>query len=281
LRLAASLARESRHPSSRAIAAACSDETETATEVVAQAGSGISAIVAGRRLRLGRPDFALSGNARAIDDDCVVLADDTGPIAAFHLDERLRPNAQATVDALKAQGLTVLIVSGDAEAKVASVAAQLGVSEWHARQLPADKLDRLTALRAVGARVMVVGDGVNDAPVLAGADVAIALSTAAELAQASSDIVLTVERFDALAPARTLARRTLAIVQQNQRWALIYNLTAVPLAALGFVPPWLAALGMSLSSLCVVLNALRIGRDPERARASRRPARATLRAEVA
>jgi Cu2+-exporting ATPase len=281
LRLAASLARESRHPSARAIAAASSDETETATDVIAQAGSGISATVAGRKLRLGRPDFALSGNTRAIDDDCVVLADDAGPIAAFRLDERLRPNAHATVDALKAQGLTVLIVSGDAAAKVARVAAQLGVSEWHARQLPADKLDRLAALRALGARVVVVGDGVNDAPVLAGADVAVALSTAAELAQASSDIVLTVERFDALAPARELARRSLAIVQQNQRWALVYNLTAVPLAALGFVPPWLAALGMSMSSVCVVLNALRIGREPAKKGAHRGTDHATLRAETA
>ncbi|HMN43073.1 MAG TPA: heavy metal translocating P-type ATPase [Povalibacter sp.] len=300
--LAASLARESRHPSARAIAAAWDSplsppplagegqgggEAGTAASglppsrpshpqsllhasggrgqncnVIAHAGLGISACIAGRTLRLGRPDFALSGNAGGIDDDCVVLADDHGPIAAFRLDERLRANARATVDALKAQGLTVLIASGDAEAKVTKVAAQLGITEWHARQLPSDKLDRLTALRAAGARVIVVGDGVNDAPVLAGADVAISLSTAAELAQASSDIVLTVERFDALAPARTLARQTLAIVQQNQRWALVYNLTAVPIAALGFVPPWLAAIGMSLSSLCVVLNALRIGREP-------------------
>ena len=118
--------------------------------------------------------------------------------------------------------------------------------------------------------MLAVGDGVNDAPVLAGADVAIALAEGAELAQASSDIVLTGGRLDAIAAARDIAQQTLAIVRQNQRWALFYNLAAVPLAALGFVPPWLAALGMSLSSLGVILNALRIGRGVRRARTTSR-----------
>ena len=214
---------------------------------------------------LGRADFAFTGPALSRNplldyEDAVLLADDTGPIAAFRLSERLRPGARSAIDALKAQGVKVAIASGDAASKVADVAAQLGISDWRARQLPADKLAWLTALRANGARVVAIGDGVNDAPVLAGADVAIALAGGAELAQASSDIVLAGERLDALAPARELAQQALAILQQNQRWALFYNLTAVPLAALGFVPPWLAALGMSLSSLCVILNALRIGR---------------------
>lgn len=266
LRLAAALASQSRHPAARAIAAACAaDDIDAATDTKVQAGLGISAMVAGRELRLGRVDFALAEHALALQpfphfEDAVLLADDHGPIAAFRLSERLRPGARAAIDALKAQGLKVVIASGDAAMKVADVAAHLGISDWRARQLPADKLAWLTALRAEGARVVAVGDGVNDAPVLAGADVAIALSGGAELAQASSDIVLAGERLDALAPARALAQQTLAILQQNQRWALFYNLTAVPLAALGFVPPWLAALGMSLSSLCVILNALRIGR---------------------
>ena len=135
----------------------------------------------------------------------------------------------------------------------------LDVGAWRARKLPAEKLAWLTELRAGGARVLAVGDGINDAPVLAGADVAIALAEGAELTQASSDIVLEGGRLEAIASARDIARRTLAIVRQNQRWALFYNLSAVPLAALGFIPPWLAALGMSLSSLGVILNALRIG----------------------
>jgi Cu2+-exporting ATPase len=127
----------------------------------------------------------------------------------------------------------------------------------------------LKELRAAGARVLAVGDGVNDAPLLAGADVAIALAEGAELTQASSDIVLKGGRLDAIAAARDIAQRTLAIVRQNQRWALYYNFSAVPLAALGFVPPWLAALGMSLSSLGVILNALRIGRGETAPRAAR------------
>ncbi len=111
--------------------------------------------------------------------------------------------------------------------------------------------------------MIAVGDGINDAPVLAGADVAVALAAGAELAQASSDVVLAGERLGAIAQARSIARETLAILRQNQRWALCYNLSVVPFGALGFVPPWLAAIGMSLSSLFVVLNALRIGRRAE------------------
>src|SRR5690606_22889333 len=126
--------------------------------------------------------------------------------------------------------------------------------------LPADKLARLAALRERGARVIAVGDGANDAPVRGGADAAVALAEGAELAQATSDVVLAGGRLEELANARGIALETLRILEQNQRWALGYNLAAVPLAALGFVPPLLAALGMSLSSLVVVLNAMRIGR---------------------
>jgi Cu2+-exporting ATPase len=221
----------------------------------------VSASIAGREVRLGRSDFAVAAGpiSRAFDD-AVLLADDNGPIAAFRLCERLRVDACAAIDALKQQGVTVLIASGDSSAKVTTIAERLGVSSWRARQLPAEKLAWLATLRAEGARVLAVGDGVNDAPVLAGADVAIALAEGAELAQASSDIVLTGGRLNAIAPARAIAQQTLAIVRQNQRWALFYNFAAVPLAALGFVPPWLAALGMSLSSLGVILNTLRIGR---------------------
>ncbi len=191
-----------------------------------------------------------------------------GALAASPLSVRLRVDARAAVDALTADGLVPEIVSGDSATKVAAAATRLGITRWHARQRPADKLARLAALRAEGARVIVVGDGINDAPVLAGADVSVALASGAELAQATSDIALAGERRGALAEARAIARRALAIVRQNQRWAMIYNLSVVPLGALGFVPPWLAAIGMSTSSLLVVLNALRIGRGETRAIAS-------------
>jgi len=191
-------------------------------------------------------------------DDAVLLADDEGAIAAFYVDERLRPGARTAVDALVRSGLRVAIASGDSTAKVAAAAARLDIANWVARQSPADKLARLASLRATGARVIVVGDGVNDAPMLAAADVAVAAGAAADTAQAASDVVIT-GRLGILADARALAREMLAILRQNRRWALAYNLAAVPLAALGLVPPWLAALGMSLSSIAVVLNAMRVG----------------------
>ena len=147
------------------------------------------------------------------------------------------------------------------------MAERLGITAWKARQSPTDKLALLASLRARGARIAVVGDGVNDAPVLAGADVAIAVGTAADAAQAASDIVIT-GPLDALAEARAIARQTLSILAQNRRWALCYNVATIPLAALGLVAPWLAAIGMSASSLAVVLNALRIGRDFRKGKAN-------------
>jgi Cu2+-exporting ATPase len=302
LALAAALARGSRHPVAQAIVACearlAADDTKPfevsrdarlvagGTKLLvaardakpsfvveglrAEAGGGLEAIVNGRRLRLGRADFACRSNTALANgqaphtlEDALVLADEAGVIAAFHLSERLRTDARTALAALRADGLELEIASGDAQTKVAAIAARLGIAQWRARLKPADKLARLEELRASGARVIAVGDGINDAPVLAGADVAVALASGAELARASSDIVLSGEQLGALAEARAIARQTLAILRQNQRWALTYNLCVVPLAALGFVPPWLAALGMSASSLIVVLNAMRIGRQAD------------------
>lgn len=262
LALAAALARGSRHPLSRAIAGATADASSfSADDIEEIAGHGLRGRIDGRELRLGHAGFALGDTAHdTAFDDAIVLADDAGAIAAFRVGEQLRPGACAALDALVAQGLALEIVSGDAAAKVAALARRLGVSQWHARQTPADKLARLTELRASGARVVAVGDGINDAPVLAGADVAVALGGGSELAQASSDIVLARPRMAALPEALAIARETMTVLRQNQRWALVYNLVVVPFGALGFVPPWLAALGMSVSSLVVVLNATRIGR---------------------
>lgn len=273
LRLGAALASGSRHPASRAIAnAAGTEQLPAVTERLAWAGDGLQASVAGRSLRLGRRAFALQAVAESaadnsalqlpsdVPEDAVLLVDDEGPVAAFVLSERLREDAAATIAALQAQGVQVAILSGDAPGKVAAVARRVGVTQWQGAMRPDGKLAYLQARRAEGARVLAVGDGINDAPVLAGADVAVSLASAAELAQASSDIVFTHGRLGALVEARSIATQTMAILRQNQRWALIYNLSAVPFAAMGWVPPWLAALGMSLSSLVVVLNALRVGR---------------------
>ncbi|WHZ11057.1 MAG: heavy metal translocating P-type ATPase [Burkholderiaceae bacterium] len=257
--LAAALARGSRHPVAQALVRAASGlAVETASDVRTEGGGGLSGMVAGRAYRLGSPAFALG--AAQDDRDAVILAGEHGAIAAFSLSERLRPGAREAVAALRTGGVAVEIVSGDAAAKVAHVATRLGITHWRARQSPAAKLERLRELRAGGARVLAIGDGINDAPVLAGADVAVALASGAELAQAAGDVILDGNHLAALPEARAIARQTLAVLRQNQRWALGYNLAVVPVAALGFVPPWLAAIGMSLSSLFVVLNALRIGR---------------------
>ena len=188
-----------------------------------------------------------------------------GVLAEFHPAERLRPGARESIATLAAQGVVPLIASGDAPSKVEAIARQVGVGAWRARQTPAAKLAWLRELRRDGARVIAVGDGVNDAPVLAGADVGVALPGGADVTQARSDIVLAGGRLDSIAPAREVARHTLAIIRQNHAWALAYNVAAIPLAALGFVPPWLAALGMSLSSLAVVLNLQRIGHGAQSA----------------
>lgn len=264
LPLAAALARASSHPVAKAIAASLLDvdATAIATEVKVHVGQGIEGVVSGRRLRLGRGTFALHNRAgEGMLADAVVLADEHGALAVFHPQERLRAGAAWCVRELQQQGMTVEIVSGDARRRVQAIATALGVAHWRAGQRPEDKLTRLRELRAQGARVVAVGDGINDAPVLAGADVSVAMGSGTQLAQASSDIVLTSTRLQALPEARRIAVRTLQILRQNHRWSLIYNLCVVPPAALGLVPPWLAAIGMSVSSLFVVLNALRIGRN--------------------
>ena len=259
---AAALARGSTHPVAQALARAARDApVRTTREVRTHAGSGIEGVVDGRHLRLGQRGFALGSHAVGTDDDAVFLAEDGKILSAFHLRERVRAGARATLDALRADGVSVELASGDAHAKVEAVAQRLGIESWHARMSPADKLERLRTLRAGGARVLAIGDGINDAPVLAGADVAVALASGSEVAQATGDIVLDGDNLPALAHARAIARETLAVLRQNQRWALAYNLAVVPLGALGFVPPWLAAIGMSMSSLVVILNALRIGRN--------------------
>jgi len=272
LRLAAGLARESSHPLARAIAAACNEVSlPVAAQVSSKPGLGLCGIVEGHELKLGSSRFVTPDQQHCSHADAVLLADQTGVIAAFRVSEQLRPGMRNVIDALKAQGLQLHILSGDAPARVADIAAKLGIENWRARASPADKLSELRMMRAQGARVLVVGDGVNDAPVLAGADVGVALASGAEIARASSDIVLAGERLSALVTARRIARETVAVIQQNQRWALLYNIVAMPLAALGFVPPWLAALGMSFSSLCVIGNALRIGRRAARVEVPAQP----------
>jgi Cu2+-exporting ATPase len=266
LGMAAALARSSRHPIARAIAAAVPPPAYGVApygvdDVRVINGAGIEGSIEGRRLRLGQRDFAAPGASDPrLTDEAVVLADEAGPIASFTLKETIRGGAKDLIEALKAAKLSIALISGDASAKVHRVADALGIERWYARQRPDDKLARLTDCRAPAACVVAIGDGINDAPLLAAADVGVTLAAGADIAHATSDIILVGERLDGLLTARGIACDTLRILRQNQRWALFYNCAAVPAAAFGFVPPWAAAIGMSASSLIVILNALRIGK---------------------
>jgi Cu2+-exporting ATPase len=171
---------------------------------------------------------------------------------------------------LAALGLESEVVSGDAEPAVARIASRSSIARHGSRLSPEGKVARLKELQAQGATVVAIGDGINDAPLLRGADVSVAMGKGSALAQTSADLILVRESLECLPETVRLARRTQRIVRQNLAWSIVYNLAALPLAALGLVPAWLAAIGMSLSSVFVVLNAMRVGRG-----GAARPARRT------
>ena len=256
LRLAAALERGSQHPLASAFRA--HDDGREATLASQQAGLGVAASTGGRELRLGTAPFA-AGRA---DDGALWLGDGVAPLARFEMQESPRADAAPALQQLRAQGLALHLMSGDGALAVARCVESLGdpfVSHT-ARQLPQDKLARVRALQSQGHRVAMVGDGINDAPVLAGADVSIAVAGGTALAQRSADIVLLRPALGSIAAAVDTARRTRRIIRQNLAWAVGYNLVALPLAATGHVVPWMAALAMVLSSLTVTLNALRLAR---------------------
>jgi Cu2+-exporting ATPase len=277
LYLAALLERGSEHPIGRALCDAHEDAAGTEdgalTDVRAITGQGVEAICEGRLLRIGRPEFVAalhgqplpadeSGQAAdmAVPGSVVALGDTQGWLALFFLQDVLRADARAAVDALRAQGIRVSLLSGDAPAAVAVVARQLGMMDAHGGQSPEAKHEFIRQLQAQGAVVAMVGDGVNDAPVLAQAQVSVAMGGGADLARQAADVVLLGTGLLPLARAVLLARRTLSIIRQNLVWSFAYNMLAIPLAMTGLVTPWMAGIGMSSSSLLVVLNALRLQR---------------------
>ncbi|HNR92643.1 MAG TPA: heavy metal translocating P-type ATPase [Dokdonella sp.] len=265
LRIAAALEQASQHPLARAMRAAAGDDLPLAGNLRETPGAGVEGEIGGVCYRFGLATFSkrTTSTGAACEDDAtpaLVLADDAGEIARFAVDEAPRPGAVQMLAALREAGIDTEILSGDAAPRVAAMAARLGVERWQAGARPAAKLARLATLRAEGRRVAMVGDGVNDAPVLAAADVALAIGDGASLAHAASGILLGGSRLGTLVEARAIAQQTQRTLRQNLNWALAYNLSVVPLAALGFVPPWLAAIGMSASSIVVILNSLRIGR---------------------
>ena len=256
LRIAAALERDANHPLAAAFAQA--GDGTAASRMRAVAGHGIEGTVDGRPWRLGRAEFACAG----ADDGALWLGDGTRAFARFALREAIRADAADALRALRALGLRVHLSSGDAAAPGAAIAGALAIDDAHARQRPEDKLALVRRLQAQGRVVAMVGDGLNDAPVLAGADVSIAMDSGAALAQRAADLVMTGPTLARIPVAVQVARRTRGVIRQNFGWALGYNLLAVPLAASGLVTPWIAALGMAGSSLVVTLNALRLTRNP-------------------
>lgn len=266
LDIAAAIERESEHVLARAFADVAS--TVAAVDVNVAPGRGIEASVGDRRYRLGSRDYA-AGLCGAHDAAAGVsrqtevwMGDPAGLLARFTVRDGLRDDAAATVAALRSMGHEVMIASGDRSSVVAPVANSLGIDAWEAGLSPAGKLEMLSALRKSGRTVVMVGDGINDAPVLAAADASIAVEAGTALARASADSILLGSRLDVIAKAARLAIASRRTIRQNLTWAIGYNLIAVPLAATGALAPWMAALGMSLSSLLVVLNALRLRKTP-------------------
>jgi len=271
IKLASALEQSSEHPLARAFQQPGDAELQ-ASEVEAITGQGVTGVVDGLRYRLGSPAFVgcdesvLSTSSVTLASQ-IVLADESGPLCVFTLADRLRDEAAAAIAQLRAQGIQIWLLSGDSNDTVQQVARQLSVDHAEGRLLPADKLDRLRQLQDTGAVVAMVGDGVNDAPVLAGAAVSIAMGGGTQLAQVSADMLLLSENLKHLSEGVRQSQRTRSIIRQNLFWAIVYNATALPLAAAGYIAPWMAALGMSMSSLVVVFNALRLSAKPVQAQA--------------
>lgn len=233
-------------------------------------GQGMSALSQGRVLRIGRPDYvrALHGKelpaaARLLaesGDTVVALGDPSGWLAVFRFGDQIRPDAAAMLKQLTDAGRQVALLTGDAEPVARRLAKALGITEVVAGVTPQGKHDYVSHLQAGGAIVAMIGDGVNDAPVLAQAQVSIAMGAGSQLARTQADLVLLSERLDHLSAGYSLARKALRIIRENLAWAVIYNLVALPLAMAGFITPWMAGIGMSGSSLLVVLNSLRLQR---------------------
>ncbi|KAF1071590.1 MAG: putative copper-importing P-type ATPase A [Pseudomonas citronellolis] len=267
--LAAALEQHSEHP----IARAFGQVPQLAEQVEAHPGLGLEGQIEGRRLRIGHPGFVCNLSHQAALDipdgpgQWLLLGDDQGPLAWLVLDDRLREDAPALVAACRAQGWRTLLLSGDTSPMVQAVGAQLGLDEVRGGLRPDDKLAVLQGLHADGRRVLMLGDGVNDVPVLAAADISVAMGSATDLAKTSADAVLLSNRLESLVQAFSLARRTRRVILENLLWAGLYNGFMLPFAALGWVTPVWAAIGMSVSSLTVVLNALRLTRLPRAAMA--------------
>ncbi len=239
-------------------------------------GSGIEAVIAGRRYRIGKKSFVEKISSsfdqmleeRKINNTLmkdvlnkgVVLGSESGLLAVFTVSDISRAEAKETIKQLEKRSLSVELLSGDNETAVAEIAYELSISHYQSEVSPEEKLAYLKSLQKAGSKVLMLGDGLNDLPILSGADVSIAMSSASDLAQVQADSVLLRDDLGIVPQALDCVGLCQKVIRQNLSWAVLYNVAALPLAAFGFIPPYAAAIGMSLSSLIVVLNATRIYR---------------------
>lgn len=260
----------SEHP----IASALLQAHHNVTDVVANyatnySGAGLEGEIGNRFYYIGTPAFITEKTQLTLtatqqntlqqsENTIVILADAQTIYAAFILGDDIRQGATELVTALKQQGKKVLLFSGDQATAVQRVAKTVGIEQYEFALSPEDKLNKVKELQQQGAIVAMLGDGVNDAPVLAQAQISIAMGSGTQIARANADMILLTEQLSNILIGLETAQKTLTIIKQNMLWAIAYNLIALPAAAMGWVTPWLAAIGMSTSSLLVVANALRL-----------------------
>ncbi|MDX2426409.1 MAG: heavy metal translocating P-type ATPase, partial [Cycloclasticus sp.] len=251
------------HPIARAFKREKALQHHQANHVEHKSGAGLKGVIEGENYYLGSKNYLLeslgiSVNSTDTQATQVYLADNKQLLAVFEIHDDIRKGASSAIAWLKEQGKSVSLVSGDREAPVAWVAKKLAIRQYKFDASPADKLNEIERLQANGEQAAMVGDGVNDAPIMAKADVSISVSGASQLARSSSDILLMGDDMNSLQQVFQFSIKTRAIIKQNMVWALVYNIGALPLAMGGHVEPWQAALGMSVSSLVVVLNSFRL-----------------------
>lgn len=266
--IATSLEQQSSHPIAHAFSQIQTKHQPTAGNIRYSPGSGIEGVCEHTTYRIGNYSHVAElvgtvscpGFVAPTDATLVYLGREGTWLACYAIADELRPEAPAVIKLLQQQEKQLLLLSGDRRTSVESLARRLQLPDWQAECTPRQKLEVLADLQQQGKSVLMIGDGINDAPVLAAAQVSIAIGSGSDIARASGDMVLLVESLRPVMSGLDLSRRCMAIIRQNLAWALIYNVIALPLAIAGLVTPWLAGLGMAGSSLLVVANALRLAR---------------------
>jgi Cu2+-exporting ATPase len=271
LRIAAAMESSNGHPIAKAIVRAGKEQlgeqfsSMAINDIHHNAGKGLEAVLDGKRYRLGSFAYVHEINENMSEPMVshnasiqVYLGTEAGMLACFELADKLRDNALELISHLRKEGKTLVLLSGDQQSVVKHIARQIGIENAYGEQLPEDKLSFVKQLQRKGAVVAMIGDGINDAAVLQGADVSFAMGSGVMLAQVSADAVLLSENLLSIRNAIYMARRSMIVIRQNLAWSTLYNIVAIPAAAVGLLNPWLSAVGMSVSSAVVVINALRL-----------------------